>query len=115
MQRDFGLLACGRLSRRDHGCGLAVGRYSGRAYGERFVEIRPWNNGPEGSRRGADDGDTSACLSAQAHGHFGLGAPRRRPEGGGGVRHSSELTLEHLYMMTCIIKIFSFKYSKGRL
>lgn len=79
MQRDFWLLACGCLSCGDHRCRLGVGRYSGRAHGERFVKIRSWNNGPKWSRRGADNGDTSACLSAQTHGHFGLGAPRCCP------------------------------------
>lgn len=80
VQRDFWLLASGCLSCCYHSCRLGVGWYSAGAHGEGFVEIRTWNNGTKGSGRGADDGDPSASLSAQTHGHFGLGAPRRSPD-----------------------------------
>lgn len=83
MQRNFWLLAGGCLSRCYHSCRLGVGWYSAGAHGEGFVEIGTRNNGPEGSGRGADDGDPSASLSAQTHGHFGLAAPRRSPDGRG--------------------------------
>lgn len=75
VQRDLWLLTCGGLSCCCHGCRLGVGRWSAGAHGEGFVEIGTWNDGPEGCRRGADDGDPSARLSAQTHGHFGLRAP----------------------------------------
>lgn len=80
MQRDFRLLTCGCLSCRYYSRGLGVGRYGAGADSKGFVEIRTWNNRPERSGRGADDGDASASLSAQTHGHFGLGAPRCRSE-----------------------------------
>lgn len=75
MQWDFRLLACGCLSCCCHSCRLGMGRYSIGAHSEGLVEIRPWNNGSKVSRRGADNGDSSPSLSAQTHGHFGLGVP----------------------------------------
>ena len=80
MQRDFWLLACGRLSCCYHSCGLGAGRYSAGAHSDGLVEIRPWNNSTKGSRGRADDGDSSASLRAQTHGNFG--AHRHRPTGG---------------------------------
>lgn len=81
MQGDFGLLSGGCLSCCYCGCRLAAGRSRAGTLGEGLVELRAWNNGPVGSRRGADDGDASAGLSAQTHGHFGLGASRDSPGG----------------------------------
>lgn len=79
MQRVFWLLTCGCLSRCDHSCRLGVCRYSGGADSEGLVEIRSWNDGPQGGRRRADDGDASASLSAETHGNFGLRASLHRP------------------------------------
>lgn len=97
MQRDFGLLPRGGLSRR-HGHGRRLGAGGGHAGadGQGFAEVRAGDDGPQGGGRGADDGDAPARLGAQAHGHFGLSAARRRPggssRGGEGVKSSQMLS-----------------------
>lgn len=80
MKWDLWLLTCGCLSCCYHSCRLGAGGYRAGAGSKGFVEIRTWNNSPQGSRRGADYGDASAGLSAQTQWHFGLAAPRRGPE-----------------------------------
>lgn len=74
MHRDLWLLPCGRLGGGDHDRWLRVGTDRACAHDEGFVEIRACNDGTQRSRRGADDGDTSARLGTQTEGHFGLGA-----------------------------------------
>lgn len=117
MHQDFWLLTCGCLSCSYHGSRLRAGRGRTRAHSEGFVEVGPWNDGSKRSGRGADDGHSSASLSAQTHGHFGLGAPWRCPEGRGRTDEFRALNCDASYKnkQECVIffKHFSLFLSQS--